>query len=115
MTLLSRRDFSTLQDRMNRIFRESYSTESPDQALTRLVTLTDPRPVARSYPEAAKCASVLPPVFVVITPTPEPVLLQSVLPPVQATEIFPFVMSMKTQEAGGGDAGFVKVLELQFE
>jgi HSP20 family protein len=34
MTLLSRRDFSTLQDRMNRIFRESYSPEGPDQALT---------------------------------------------------------------------------------
>ena len=34
MTLLSRRDFSTLQDRMNRIFRESYSPEGPEEALT---------------------------------------------------------------------------------
>jgi len=34
MTLLSRRDFSALQDRMNRIFRESYSPEGPEEALT---------------------------------------------------------------------------------
>ena len=34
MTVLSRRDFSALQDRMNRIFRESYSPEGPEEALT---------------------------------------------------------------------------------
>ena len=34
MTLLSRRDFSALQDRMNRIFRESYSPEGREEALT---------------------------------------------------------------------------------
>ena len=34
MTFLARRDFSTLQDRMNRIFRESFSPEGPDEALT---------------------------------------------------------------------------------
>ena len=34
MTFLARRDFSTLQDRMNRIFRESFSPEGSDAALT---------------------------------------------------------------------------------
>ena len=34
MTFLTRRDFSVLQDRVNRIIRESYSPESPDEALT---------------------------------------------------------------------------------
>ena len=34
MTFLTRRDFSTLQDRMNRIFREAFSPESSDEALT---------------------------------------------------------------------------------
>ena len=35
MTVLTRRDFSTLQDRVNRIFRESYSPEgSPEEVLT---------------------------------------------------------------------------------
>ena len=34
MTLLSRRDFSALQDRLNRIFRESYSPEGSEEALT---------------------------------------------------------------------------------
>ena len=34
MTLLSRRDFSALQDRMNRTLRESYSPEGPEEALT---------------------------------------------------------------------------------
>jgi len=34
MTLLSRRDFSALQERVNRIFRESYSPETPEEALT---------------------------------------------------------------------------------
>jgi HSP20 family protein len=34
MTVLTRRDFSALQDRVNRIFRESYSPDSPDEALT---------------------------------------------------------------------------------
>ena len=34
MTFLARRDFSTLQDRMNRIFRESFNPESPEEALT---------------------------------------------------------------------------------
>jgi HSP20 family protein len=34
MTLLSRRDFSALQDRMNRNLRESYSPEGPEEALT---------------------------------------------------------------------------------
>src|ERR1043165_8163588 len=35
MTLLSRREFSALQDRMNRIFRESYSSpEGSEEALT---------------------------------------------------------------------------------
>jgi len=38
MTLLTRREpfrqFSTMQDRMNRLFRESYSPEVPDDSLT---------------------------------------------------------------------------------
>ncbi len=34
MTNLTRREFSALQDRVNRIFRESYSPEGADQALT---------------------------------------------------------------------------------
>jgi HSP20 family protein len=34
MTLLARRDVSNLQDRMNRIFRESFSSEGSDEALT---------------------------------------------------------------------------------
>jgi HSP20 family protein len=34
MTFLARRDLSTLQDRMNRIFRESFSPEGSDEALT---------------------------------------------------------------------------------
>ena len=34
MTFLARRDFSTLQDRMNRIFREAFSPEGSDEALT---------------------------------------------------------------------------------
>ena len=34
MTFLTHRDFSTLQDRMNRIFREAFSTEGSDEALT---------------------------------------------------------------------------------
>jgi HSP20 family protein len=34
MTFLARRDFSTLQDRMNRILRESFSPEGSDEALT---------------------------------------------------------------------------------
>ena len=34
MTFLTRREFSTLQDRVNRIFRESYSPEGPGDALT---------------------------------------------------------------------------------
>jgi len=34
MTSLTRREFSTLQDRVNRIFRESYSPEGPGDALT---------------------------------------------------------------------------------
>jgi HSP20 family protein len=34
MTFVTRRDFSTLQDRVNRILRESYSPETPDEALT---------------------------------------------------------------------------------
>ena len=34
MTVLTRREFSTLQDRVNRMFRDSYSPERPDEALT---------------------------------------------------------------------------------
>ena len=34
MTVLTRRDFSTMQDRVNRIFRESYSPEGPEEVLT---------------------------------------------------------------------------------
>ena len=34
MTFLARRDFSTLQDRVNRIFRESFGPEGSDEALT---------------------------------------------------------------------------------
>ena len=34
MTFLTRREFSTLQDRVNRISRESYSPEGPGDALT---------------------------------------------------------------------------------
>jgi hypothetical protein len=38
MTLLTRfepfREFSTMQDRMNRLFRESYSPEGPEEGLT---------------------------------------------------------------------------------
>jgi HSP20 family protein len=34
MTLVARRDFSTLQDRVNRILRESFGPEGSDDALT---------------------------------------------------------------------------------
>jgi HSP20 family protein len=34
MTVMTSRDFSALQDRVNRIFRESYSPEGPQEALT---------------------------------------------------------------------------------
>ena len=34
MTFVARRDFSTLQDRVNRILRESFSPEGSDEALT---------------------------------------------------------------------------------
>jgi HSP20 family protein len=34
MTLLARRDFSTLQDRINRIFQESVNRGGSDEALT---------------------------------------------------------------------------------
>jgi HSP20 family protein len=34
MTELSRREFSAIQDRVNRIFRESFRPESPEEALT---------------------------------------------------------------------------------
>src|ERR1700751_1727477 len=34
MTFVARRDFSTLQDRMNRIFREAFRPEGSDEALT---------------------------------------------------------------------------------
>ena len=34
MTFVARRDFSTLQDRVNRIFRQSFSPEGSDEALT---------------------------------------------------------------------------------
>ena len=34
MTLLARRDLSAFQERMNRIFRESFGPERPDEALT---------------------------------------------------------------------------------
>jgi HSP20 family protein len=34
MTFLARRDFSTLQDRVNRILRESFSPERSEEALT---------------------------------------------------------------------------------
>ena len=34
MTFLAHRDFSALQDRMNRILRESFSPENPEEALT---------------------------------------------------------------------------------
>ena len=34
MNFLARRDSPTLQDRVNRIFRESFSPEHPDEALT---------------------------------------------------------------------------------
>ena len=34
MTVFSRRDFSTLQDRMNRMLRESFSPDSPEEVLT---------------------------------------------------------------------------------
>ena len=34
MTFLTRRDFPAWQDRINRIFRESFSPERPDEALT---------------------------------------------------------------------------------
>ena len=34
MTFVTRRDFSTVQERVNRILRESFSPESPEEALT---------------------------------------------------------------------------------
>src|SRR6185295_11688172 len=34
MNFLARRDFSTLQDRVNRILRESFNPQSPEDALT---------------------------------------------------------------------------------
>jgi len=46
MTLLTRwepfREFSTMQDRMNRLFRESYSPEGPQEALTTTTSFAPP-------------------------------------------------------------------------
>src|SRR4029077_4082459 len=63
--------------------------------LIRLATLTEPSPVARSYPVPVANAG-----FPLDTTTPNPpllVLLQFVEPPAHGTEILPLVMSLKPQ------------------
>src|SRR5580704_8272236 len=68
--------------------------ETPDQALTKLLMLREPRPVALSYPVVVMKAGVL--VFVGSRSTPnceELVLLQFGVPPWQATELFPRTVS----------------------
>jgi len=66
------------------------------QALSKLATLMEPRPVARSYPAVALNAGVLPPVAVVKIPNWFALvllLLQFGVPPWHATELLPFAMS----------------------
>src|SRR5580693_5564253 len=68
--------------------------ETPDHALTKLLMLREPRPVALSYPVVVMKAGVL--VFVGSRSTPnceELVLLQFGVPPWQATELFPRTVS----------------------
>src|SRR5713226_6177484 len=65
-------------------------------ALSKFATFTDPSPVAKSYPVAVLYAKVVPPAVVARTPytfAAVLVLLQFGLPPWQATEILPFVVS----------------------
>ena len=76
---------------------------------SRFVTFTVPNPVAKSYPATALKAGVDPPAVVVRMPNcPAVLLLQFGLPPAQATELVPLVMSLKTQLLGR-----VAVLEMQ--
>jgi hypothetical protein len=64
------------------------------QLLSKFATFTDPSPVAKSYPGAVLNACVEPPLVVAMMPNcPEFVLLQFGLPPPQATETLPFVVS----------------------
>jgi hypothetical protein len=79
--------------------------------LSRFVTLIEPKPVDRSYPVADTNAGVplstaghegVVVVLQITTPKlPEDVLLQSGVPETQATELFPFVTSLKTHPAVG--------------
>ena len=69
-------------------------TPGADHFAIRLLTLTVPKPVARSYPVVALKAGVVPPAAVAIMPNcPAVLLLQFGLPPTHATELFPFVTS----------------------
>jgi len=64
------------------------------QLFTKLVTFTEPSPVAKSYPVVLLNAGVAPPVAVAMMPNcPEFVLLQFGLPPAHATELLPLVTS----------------------
>ena len=65
-----------------------------DGAFTRFATLTEPRPVAASYPVAASNP--------VSTPTGLPPLVQFGLPFTQGMAMVPLVMSLKMQAAAGG-------------
>src|ERR1700733_9352062 len=65
-----------------------------DQAPSKLVMLTEPRPVALSKPVVVTNAGVLVFVGSMRTPNcPDVVLLQFVVPPAQATELFPATVS----------------------
>src|SRR5580704_9872201 len=65
-----------------------------DQALSKLVMLTEPRPVALSKPGVVTNAGVFAFVGSIRTPNwPDVVLLQFVVAPAQATELFPATVS----------------------
>ena len=61
------------------------------QLLTRFATLTEPNPVAKSYPVVAGYAALLPETMMPYCP--EVLLLQLGAPTRQITELFPTVMS----------------------
>src|SRR6266566_8007571 len=64
--------------------------------VARLVTFTEPRPVAKSYPVAVVHAGVVAEAGLTRTPlVPEVVLLQLWEVPAQGTELFPLVTSLK--------------------
>src|SRR5258708_20534661 len=69
----------------------------------RFATLTDPNPVARSYPGAALNAGVVPPLTVAMAPNwfaAVLTLLQFAVFATHATDTFPFATPFKTQAFG---------------